>query len=116
MRPVVLMLTLLGCGDDKDAAVADTGPCAEAPVLTWDNFGAGFITQECQSCHGSGVVNRQGAPEDVHFDSKEEVWARVDRVLARAGGDEPTMPPFGGVVEDDRERLTLWLTCAEPGT
>ncbi|MCK6521209.1 hypothetical protein L6R49_07180 [Myxococcota bacterium] len=116
MISLSLMLTLLGCGDEKDAAVEDTGPCADAPVLTWDNFGAGFITQECQSCHGSDVLNRQGAPEDVHFDSREEVWAQADRILARAGGEEPSMPPFGGVEADDRTRLTLWLTCAEPGT
>ena len=57
-----------------------------------------------------------GAPEEVTFGSVDDVWARADRVLARAGDEPPTMPPMGGTTADDRERLREWLGCAEPGS
>ena len=85
-------------------------------MVTWDNFGASFILHQCQGCHASTAVDRYGAPDTVTFDTKEEVWAQAAVVLAVAAGPSPTMPPRGGVSDDDRQRLSWWLTCAEPGT
>ena len=123
-------LLLLGCtGQTEDKAptdsnssvddsvpIVDSGLCDEAPVVTWANFGQGFITENCQGCHASTAIDRYGAPESVTFDDLEEVWAQSDRILARSTGDSPTMPPAGGVSEDDRTRLVWWLECAEEGT
>lgn len=89
--------------------------CADLPVTTWDNFGAGFVTQSCQTCHSSTSPNRLGAPEDVTFDDAEQVWAQADRVLQRVVTDAD-MPPQGGVTEEDRRRLDIWLTCGDEGT
>lgn len=118
----LLLLGLAACGDkDTDPAagsdtgglpVADTGMCADAPVVTWENFGHGFVLERCQSCHASTADNRYGAPEGVTFDTKEETLAQSDRILARAV-DAETMPPSGGVDPDDLELLELWLTCWE---
>lgn len=105
------MFLLLACAGGESA-----DPCADAPTLSWENFGAGFVTQSCQSCHASTSAERNGAPEGVVFDSADEVWAQRDRVLAVATGEAPTMPPEGGVEEDERLKLELWLSCAEPGT
>lgn len=108
---------LLGCGgpgdikDDTGAPAADTGACADAAALSWASFGAGFFVQNCQSCHASTSPDRHGAPPDVTFDDEASVRARADRVLARAAGDAPDMPPSGGVSLAEREKLTLWLTC-----
>jgi hypothetical protein len=90
--------------------------CVEAPVVTYNNFGEGFMVESCQSCHASTAPDRVGAPESVSFDNVEQCWTWRDRILARAAGDEPTMPPLGGVDEDERLLLQIWLTCAEPGT
>lgn len=126
----------LGCASSSDTAATDGGQagsghaggidtasvdwdavsCEEAPVLTWDNFGAGFMRHYCQGCHASGVADRYGAPEAVTFDTVDETWAWRDRVLARSVGDDPDMPPAGGTTEDDRIRLRLWLDCAPEGT
>jgi hypothetical protein len=126
-RGLLLSVALaLGCddgsaGDDDDGAGSSSGsgglaPCDEQPVLTYDTFGRGFLSTYCDGCHGSAVVERQGAPASVVFDTHEQALALGDRILARAAptdGSEPTMPPVGGVTEADRERLLVWLGCWE---
>ena len=69
---------------DEDTALEDTGTsvdtqdtavneaCIDVPLITYASFGQGFITFNCQGCHGSGAANRQGAPEFVTFDSHEQ--------------------------------------------
>ena len=110
-----MILLLLACtGEPADSGV-DTGLCADAPITTWDNYGAGFVIQNCTSCHSATADNREGAPEGVDFDSVEEVWDQADRVLARVVTDA-TMPPQGGLTEDDRYRVEVWLTCSEDGS
>ncbi len=128
-RWLLLPLLLAACqGDDDDApstadptaesadtAVVDTGTpadavCADAPRITWENFGAGFVTEACQSCHASTTPNRQGAPASVTFDSEEEALALADRILARVV-DAGDMPPQGGITSDDRYLVEVWLRC-----
>ena len=98
------------------AAVQDTGPCAGAMTVTWNSWGRGFLTEACQGCHHSEATQRYGAPDDIVFDTVDDAWTHADRILARAAADDPTMPPAGGVTEDDRTRLVWWLTCGEPGS
>lgn len=101
-----------GCaGSDED----DSGYCTDAPAVTYETFGDGFMTQNCRTCHTSGQTVRQGAPDDVNFDDAASVWALKDRVLARAAIDTPTMPPLGGTTEDDRYLLRAWLECGTDG-
>lgn len=110
MRPLPLLL-LLACGNKDDSVAIDTAFCADAPVVTWASFGQGFTIENCQSCHASTTADRYGAPEDVVFDSFADVKAQSDLILAVATGDDPSMPPEGGVDEDDRARLEYWLRC-----
>jgi cytochrome c5 len=93
----------------SDDASTAADACAEAGVLNGDNFGAAFTLHNCQRCHGTNLTERQGAPQGVSFESSSKVWSRRDDVLAPAGVDPPTMPPMGGTMEDDRQRLRLWL-------
>ncbi len=103
--------------DTRDSAVPhDTGICADAGTVTWNSWGRGFLTEACQACHASTATNRYGAPEDVAFDTVDEAWTWADRILARAASDPPSMPPAGGVTEDDRTRLTWGLSCGEEGS
>jgi hypothetical protein len=107
-----------GTPDDSGEGGADSGEpfCADAPLVNWVNFGEGFILEACQGCHATETPNRYGAPEDVVFDTVALAWEEADRILARAGGDYPTMPPLGGSSADDRLKLRYWLECAIPGT
>lgn len=97
--------------DTGDAVEVDI--CEDAPVATWENFGQGFMTENCQSCHASTASNRRGAPIGATFDDLESTLVWTDRILARATGDNISMPPQGGVGEDDRYLLEVWLTCWE---
>lgn len=108
-------------GGDSGETGADSGDsgddfCDGAPTLAYSNFGEGFLRENCQGCHASTAPDRHGAPEEATFDTVEEAWVWADRILARSTGDSPTMPPRGGVPEDDRTRLEWWLRCGTPGT
>jgi len=89
--------------------------CEDAQLVTYNNFGKSFITHSCQGCHSSDAINRFNAPEDVTFDDLDQVWDQAAVILAVAGSDTPTMPPQGGVSEDDRTKLFWWLGCGEVG-
>ena len=90
--------------------------CDGQPMVNWDNFGRGFFRESCQGCHSSVAVDRYGAPEYINYDGPEDIWANTEWVLRVAGGDEPTMPPQGGTTVEDRQRLEVWLLCADEGT
>lgn len=106
-------VAVVGEGDDS-APTAD--PCADVPLLTWETFGEGFLISQCDGCHAASSPDRHDAPAEVHFDTPAEAWSWSERILARAAGDDATMPPNGGVSADDRTRLGWWLGCGVPGT
>ena len=105
-------------GDDSDSTAGDsTGgaeiDCDDVPVITYDTFGAGFLATYCNGCHGSQVVDRQGAPDEMVFDTRAQASAFGPLILNRRMPPEGVipMPPAGGVTPDDDIRLEIWLTC-----
>lgn len=107
------LVLLAGCGlsaEDTDTAAVycDT----RDPVLTWDNFGEGFMNQHCTGCHGVQLPesSRVEAPVSVNFDTYADTLQWYDRVVDRTlvtGG----MPPGGGPTEEELARLEEWLSC-----
>jgi uncharacterized membrane protein len=85
-------------------------PCAGEPVVTWTDFGAGFVSAYCDACHAPDTPDRHGAPPDAVFDTFPTFRADADRVRARVleAGD---MPPGGGVTDQDRAHLEILLRC-----
>jgi hypothetical protein len=110
---LVLVFAGSACDTDGDVAVVEDAPspCDIAPVTTWDNFGQAFLASQCNGCHARTSPNRHGAPLAYTFDTESEVLQWRDVILGAATGDAPSMPPAGGVREEDRARLTVWLTC-----
>ena len=104
-------LTDSDTADDGYFLDGDTGQCSDVPVVTWSTFGQGFMDFYCQGCHASTTQNRHDAPESVVFDNEEDCIDQAGRILARSIGPNPTMPPSGGVIEDDLYLLEVWLTC-----
>jgi len=105
--------------DSGLAGDVDTGDaCRDAPLVTWDSWGHGFMLSACQGCHGADVDDRHGAPQGVGFDTVDQVWQWSALILQRAAPatGSPTMPPAGGTTEDDRTRLRWWLACGTPGS
>ena len=126
---MILLALFLGCGGGDTKALADSGEpsgstdtagfCDSSPVITWNNFGNGFVTENCNACHAADAPYRQTAsadvvpPQSATFDTEAQVMAAKDAILAFATGEDPLMPPEGGVPLLDRERLEIWLTCVE---
>ncbi len=118
-----MLLLLLACAaPDTPGAAPDSlapsdsaDPCAGAPVVDWNSFGDAFLGHACAGCHAGTTPNRNGAPEEVRFDTVDLAWEWAPRILARATGQAPSMPPRGGVADDDRQKLAWWLGCGVPG-
>lgn len=86
--------------------------CQES-TLTYQNFAAPFAITWCRGCHGKSqpLDMRQDAPVGVNFDTAEELRAGGERVLLRATGSAPTMPPAGGPSDEERALLAEWISC-----
>ncbi len=97
----------LACGGEKGT---DSAACESN--VTWDSFGRGFLTENCQTCHASTSPDRNGAPQNVVFDTEADAMAQAGSILALATGETPRMPPAGGVTDADRATLAEWLSCA----
>ena len=118
---MIALLLMFSCGNGSDPSdtgtAATPGECDEAPVLTWENFGEGFMLENCQSCHAESAPYRDQTdtppPESVSFDTYEQTIAMRTLILATATGDNPTMPPRGGVSSVDTDKLDIWLNCWE---
>jgi len=113
LLPLVL---ILGCGPDELAPGEESAivpvPCDREPPLDYDNFGVGFMARNCTGCHSSGLAegDRFGAPELVDLDTLSAVDTWAYRIHARAIQDT-TMPPGGGIPEEDLALLDEWLQC-----
>ena len=112
--PLLALFAVAACDDEVIVdPIYEPAPdwCDEAPVTTWNNWGQGFLVQNCNACHAATSTDRQDAPEDMVFDSPEDVALRKAGILTQATGDAPEMPPAGGVSAEDRARLEAWLRC-----
>jgi uncharacterized membrane protein len=101
---------LLAC-DAADSGLGGEDECADAPMVTWENYGEAILAEHCQSCHASTANDRYGAPEGVAFDTIEQVRTHRVRILAVTDPATRTMPPAVALEEIDYERLRIWLTC-----
>lgn len=99
---------LLACAGSP--AACETDSTGARP--TWTSFGQAFFTTWCQPCHASAAPNRFGAPSEVVFDTEADVIAHLDRVRATAVDGE-TMPPGGGLPDEERAALGAYLDCLE---
>lgn len=103
--------------EDVDTDPRDTAPAVmdACTPLTWSTAGAPLVLTWCTPCHTSTLpaAQRAGAPVGVDFDDADDVLAQAARVLARATGPGPTMPPSGGPSEAARVRLADWIACEQ---
>lgn len=126
LLPFVFVLAHGSCGsDDHDDHHDDhhgeegTPSGAECDSsITYENFGASFMTTYCTSCHSSTLSGaaRNGAPDDHDFDSLDEIVSLAEHIdeYAAAGPEafNEAMPPSGPMPTDaEREMLGAWLAC-----
>ncbi len=91
-------------------------PCPGDRFLTYENFGGPFINNNCTGCHHSSLSagERQNAPPGFDFETVELIRKHADRIWARSGDDNATMPPAGPPAEEERALLGEWLACGAP--
>jgi uncharacterized membrane protein len=106
----MLFLFVLACSGGEPVETGSYSVCDPTFPVSWDNFGEGFIATNCNGCHASGTRDRNGAPESVTFDTEYQAMTQADDIL-RTVVDSETMPPAGGVIEEDLLLLDLWLGC-----
>jgi uncharacterized membrane protein len=110
---LVLMLALAAC---KSETEIDDYPCPqEGTKLTYASFGASFLGQNCQTCHGQPTDERNGAPPNFDFGTIEDVRKHKDRIFARAAANNTSMPPGpNDPPAEERAKLAEWLACGAP--
>ena len=102
----ILVLGLgLGCAPIPSEESED---CAG---LYYENFGENFLRENCQGCHASTAQDREGAPVGISFDSRADVLTHLPAIISEM--QEGTMPPAGGVPEEEHAAFELWLSCVE---
>ena len=107
---MLLSFLLLACGE-----ATDTAHCTAD--VSWNNWGHGFFLTWCSSCHAASTEERHGAPENITFDSEQEVARWRERIYARVILQQD-MPVGGGISDDNvqilHDYLTLLEACEEP--
>ena len=97
-----LLLSLVACASDPPSQC----------YLNYDNFGHSFVENWCRGCHSDGTLPgmRQGAPDDVNFDTLPEVRSYASKIIELAGTGS-SMPPAGGPSDAERQMLVEWIEC-----
>ena len=112
----MILLLLTACGDkptETGSIEPSTDPpewCQEEMEVTYENFGEGFLLTHCQGCHAGDAPNRFGAPETVSFDNEEQVNQWLSLIMFTILDDQ-SMPPAGGITEDELTLVEIWLEC-----
>ncbi len=108
-------------GSSGGSTGAHVDPCEES-VLTWENFGEGFMLSWCTGCHHSALPNAQraDAPCRVNLDTHAgaSAWAPLIKLRAidymTIDGLKP-MPPSALIPEAELDLLREWIECGAKG-
>jgi len=102
----MILWLLLSC----KSVVVDSAYDSCSTTPTYSEWAQGFFRGKCQSCHASTTPDRRGAPEDVTFDTYDDIIPWLD-AIERTIFTTESMPPSGGITEEERILLAQWLDC-----
>lgn len=109
------MFVWIGCGNSgEDEQPPEPLVCDD----TWESFAHAYAETWCTSCHSSDLVGpeaRYGAPDGFDFDTLEGMRAHQSEVFVWTAGDDPLMPPAGGVAVPLANRFSDWVQCGMLG-
>lgn len=98
----------ISCQPEIEDSAEPIVVCDDPPL--YKDWVEGFLKGKCQPCHAANTPNRYGAPENVYFDSEEASLFWIE-AIERTTLEWESMPPSGGVTDDEKELLKLWLDC-----
>lgn len=101
----MMWLLIVSCASSEDVVVEECSP------LYYENFGRGFLTENCQGCHAQHSTDREGAPDNIYFDNEESVLLWRESIVQEIEAE--TMPPAGGLTPELRSAALEWLSCME---
>ena len=90
--------------------------CPSGTLLTYENFGQGFMENYCTSCHSRelSVTERGGAPENANFEQKDDIAVWRFPIYSTMFSKVPTMPPQTEVPAYKLQLMNEWLRCGAP--
>ena len=114
MRAAALALVLAACS--IGGQTLEQHPCPDGGTMyTYDTFGAPFFGRYCDTCHARSSETRNGAPQNVNFDTRDDVIRWRDRIFDNAAADNTSMPPGpNDPPAVERAALADWLACGAP--
>ncbi len=108
-------ISLSGCGDKADPVRSPDGSDGGQSGSTTYTLGIKEIfDQHCIRCHShvNTGAQRNGAPPEVNFDTYESAIKSAQRANARIQAG--TMPPDGGIPEEQRALFQKWIDNGTP--
>lgn len=122
---VFALITVAGCHLEEHEhtiiGAATETQCPTPSDLTYDNFGALFVSSQCLGCHSDELVGeaRNGAPTDHNFDTAALIRAQADHIDRVAGAGPASTNSFMPLTTDppstaERTALSEWLACGAP--
>ncbi|NCG21493.1 MAG: hypothetical protein GWP91_20975 [Rhodobacterales bacterium] len=123
---LLVLVALMGCDRVSwlGAKANKAGPVDTASAIDvcedppdWEQTVGPILLQWCVGCHTSHLAgpDRSGAPEGIDFDTYTGAVSHAAAIDRVAGGDDWTMPPSGGVTDEERGLLRQWVACGAPG-
>lgn len=105
MRSVFLVALIAGCSSQASSTGIDTVACPTASNLTYANFGAAFIHDNCGECHEG--------KESPSLKTQAQVAKNSSKILDETVYTD-AMPEDGNLTIEERRMLGEWLACGAP--
>ena len=114
MRLTLLVALLYGCSTDESPDPAGEVEFCEQPSIADGSLGRSFLLNHCTACHSSenSSSERNGAPEELNYDTHVGFLENLDRVQANCAVD--TTHPCDDITAEDVELFLGWLECGAP--
>ena len=116
MRRHLLVLLLIGCSTDETHDPSDSVEFCDRPSIADGSLGRSFLLNHCTGCHSSENASseRNGAPEELNYDTHVGFLENLDRVQANCAVD--TTHPCDDITVEEVETFLGWLECGAPST
>jgi len=108
-------ISLSGCGDKADPVRSPDGSDgSQSDSITYTLGIKEILDQHCIRCHShiKTGAERNGAPPEVNFDTYESAVKSAQRANARIQAG--TMPPDGGIAEEQHALFQKWIGKGTP--